>query len=242
MLRKGSLLFFSLIYWAVAFAQDNSAELETLRQWRAAEYVSNESVELFGVERAFRVEPISDQIFGRMKGKSYKDNCTIPREELRYLKILHYDAEGRIRLGEMVCHESVSEDLLHIFRKLYEARYPIEKMVLVDEYGASDDLSMRDNNSSAFNFRFIVGSSSVLSAHSRGVAVDINPLYNPYVKVRNGRRIVEPATAEKYVDREAKYDYKIVEGDLLCRLMKEYGFEWGGDWKSLKDYQHFEKK
>ena len=241
MLRKGSLLFFSLIYWAVAFAQDNSAELETLRQWRAAEYVSNESVELFGVERAFRVEPISDQIFGRMKGKSFKDNCTIPLKELRYLKVLHYDAKGRIRLGEMVCHESVSEDLLQIFRKLYEARYPIEKMVLVDEYGASDDLSMRDNNSSAFNFRFIVGSSNVLSAHSRGVAVDINPLYNPYIKVRNGRRIVEPATAEKYIDREAKYDYKIVEGDLLCRLMKEYGFEWGGDWKSLKDYQHFEK-
>lgn len=242
MLRKVSLLFFSLIYWAVAFAQDNSAELETLRQWRAAEYVSNESVELFGVERAFRVEPISDEIFGRMKGKSFKDNCTIPLKELRYLKVLHYDAKGRIRLGEMVCHESVSEDLLQIFRKLYEARYPIEKMVLVDEYGASDDLSMRDNNSSAFNFRFIVGSSSVLSAHSRGVAIDINPLYNPYVKVRNGRRIVEPATAEKYVDREVKYDYKIVEGDLLCRLMKEYGFEWGGDWKSLKDYQHFEKK
>ena len=242
MLRKGSLLFFSLIYWAVAFAQDNSAELETLRQWRAAEYVSNESVELFGVEKAFRVEPISDEIFGRMKGKSFKDNCTIPLKELRYLKVLHYDAKGRIRLGEMVCHESVSEDLLQIFRKLYEARYPIEKMVLVDEYGASDDLSMRDNNSSAFNFRFIVGSSRVLSAHSRGVAIDINPLYNPYVKVRNGRRIVEPATAEKYVDREAKYDYKIVEGDLLCRLMKEHGFEWGGDWKSLKDYQHFEKK
>ena len=100
---------------------------------------------------------------------------------------------------------------------------------------------MRANNSSAFNFRYISGTKS-LSRHSRGMAVDINPLYNPYVRYRGSRTLVEPANAKPYVDRSKDFPYKIVKGDLCYRLFKKYGFTWGGDWKNSKDYQHFEKR
>lgn len=232
-------LFFHLLLPA---SEGNQREMEALRQWRAEEIVSAKSIEIFGKENIWRAEPISEQIFDRMKGRSYKDNCTLPLDSLRYLKLLHYDAEGNIRLGEMVCHKAVSESLIAIFKELYEARYPIERMVLIDNYGADDELSMRANNTSAFNFRFAAGSTTVLSSHSMGTAVDINPLYNPYVKVREGRTIVEPTTARDYVDRTKSFPYKIVAGDLCHRLMLKHGFEWGGAWRSVKDYQHFEKR
>ena len=113
-------------------------------------------------------------------------------------------------------------------------------MRLIDNYEADDELSMRDNNSSAFNFRFISHTTKV-SKHGLGLAVDINTLYNPYTKtLRDGTRIVEPATGEPYLDREASFPYKIVRGDLCWRLFTERGFTWGGDWTSVKDYQHFE--
>ena len=128
---------------------------------------------------AFQSEEISDEVFARIEGKSFKKECTTPRKDLRYLRVLHYNKVGEELEGELICHKDIAEDLLDIFRKLHEARYPIERMVLVDEYGADDEASMMDNNSSAFNFRFISGTRS-LSRHSRGMAIDINPLYNPY--------------------------------------------------------------
>lgn len=134
----------------------------------------------------------------------------------------------------------VSEIPDDIFEKLYEADYPIEKIRLVDEYDADDEASMSDNNSSAFNFRFISHTTKI-SKHGLGMAVDINTLYNPYVKTVDGKRSVEPANASDYVDRSADFPYKIDHDDLCYRLFKEHGFSWGGDWQHSKDYQHFEK-
>lgn len=213
---------------------------EALRTWRAGEKVSAQEVAEYGIGRCFTGSEIDDALFGRIYGKSYKENCTVPRAELRYLRVLHRNLEGEILLGELICNKAICEDLLDIFRTLYEAKYPIERMVLIDEYGAQDGPSMRDNNSSAFNFRFIAGTAK-LSNHSRGMAVDINPLYNPYVRVRDGRTVVDPAEAAPYADRTRDSPYKIDEDDLCCRLFIRRGFTWGGHWKSLKDYQHFEK-
>ena len=141
----------------------------------------------------------------------------------------------------MVCHRRIAADLVAIFRQLYDAHYPIARMVLVDEYRADDETSMRANNTSCFCFRTVAGSRKV-SAHAMGMAVDINPLYNPYVKRRaNGRLFIQPANAEPYIHRERRFDYKIERGDLCHRLFLQHGFSWGGAWRSLKDYQHFEK-
>ena len=212
-----------------------------LARWQAGEEVSESMVAQVGVEHCFTSGPITEELFQRMQGRSYKADCTVPREELRYLQVLHRDATGAIRLGEMVCNRAIADDLLHIFRQLYEASYPIERMVLIDDYEADDERSMEANNSSAFNFRFIAGTQK-LSRHSKGMAVDINPLYNPYVKKRpDGSLYVSPEAGRRYVDRSASFTYMIQADDLCCRLFKEHGFRWGGDWNSLKDYQHFEK-
>lgn len=216
-------------------------DLERLEQWRAGSSVSAESVAEYGTERCFAVEEISDALFARMYGRSYKEECTVPREELRYVKLLHRDLEGRIRLGEIVCAASVARDLVEIFRALYDLRYPIERMLLVDDYDADDERSMRANNSSGFNFRRIAGSDR-LSSHSRGRAVDINPLYNPCVRRRrDGSLSVSPSAARPYAERSARFPYKIDKDDPCVGEFKKRGFEWGGDWNSLKDYQHFEK-
>ena len=163
----------------------------------------------------------------------------VPREELRYVHILHKDLDGNTKEGELVVNQKIAEDVLEIFRELYEADYPIEKVRLVDAYDADDEASMRDNNTSAFNFRFISHTTKV-SKHGEGLAVDINTLYNPYVKEVDGQTVVEPETALPYVDRTLDFPYKIDRGDLCYKLFTEHGFVWGGDWETRKDYQHFE--
>ena len=190
-------------------------------------------------EEAFYIEPISDEIFTRIEGRSFKPDCILPREDLRYLHVLHKDLEGKTHEGEMIVNRHIAEDVLDILRKLYEADYPIEKIRLVDEYDASDEASMADNNSSSFNFRFVSYTTTV-SKHGLGLAVDINTLYNPYVKTVNGRLSIEPANAGPYVDRTKDFPYKIDENDLCYQLFTEKGFFWGGHWNNSKDYQHFE--
>lgn len=187
----------------------------------------------------FCVKRIDEEIFARIRGKSYKDDCTLPLDELRYLRLLYKDLEGRTHSGELVCNVHIVHDLLDIFSQLYGEGYPIEKIRLVDEYGSDDEASMSDNNSSCFNFRFISYTNKV-SKHGLGLAVDINPLYNPYVKEVDGRLSIEPTSAEPYLDRSLDFHCKIDEHDFCCRLFKEHGFEWGGDWEGRKDYQHFE--
>ena len=114
-------------------------------------------------------------------------------------------------------------------------------MVPIDEYGADDELSMRANNSSSFCYRVIAGSTR-LSNHAKGRAVDLNPLYNPYVKTSNGKTVIQPSNAGPYLDRSADIPYKIDENDAAYKLFIAHGFTWGGSWTSLKDYQHFEKE
>ncbi len=215
---------------------------DVLDKWQAGQVVTLSEVNNHGLARCFVSEPVSKAVFARMKGKSYKDGCTIPLAKLRYLRVLHYNFEGQIQLGELVCHKDVADDLVQIFRTLYEAHYPIERMVLVDEYGADDECSMAANNTSCFNFRKVAGSKK-LSAHSLGKAIDVNPLYNPYVRrTSQGKLLVNPKNGRPYADRTKAFAHKITKGELLCRTFAKYGFAWGGNWKSKKDYQHFEKK
>lgn len=189
---------------------------------------------------SFTSTPIPDSIWKRMQGKSVPKNCTTPRSSLRYLRVLHYNNEGRVSEGEIVCNKSIANDLIDIFRKLYEAKYPIERMVLIDEYGANDNASMEANNTSCFNFRMMTGSTTKISKHGLGLAIDINPLYNPYVR---GNK-VEPSSSRPYAFNRSKrknIPMKIDTNDLCYKLFRQHGFIWGGSWSSCKDYQHFEK-
>ena len=191
--------------------------------------------------QVFSVQPIPDSVFQRMQGRSWPEGCTVRRADLRYLRLSHVDADKKEHVGEMVCNKAIANDLLEIFRELYRQKYPIQHIRLIDDYEADDERAMRDNNTSSFCYRKISGSAK-LSKHAMGMAVDINTLYNPYVRTgKDGRRIVEPATAVKYVDRRKSFPYKIVKGDLLYRLFLQHGVKWGGSWRTVKDWQHFEK-
>ena len=175
-----------------------------------------------------------------MQGKSYKEDCTVPREDLRYVHVRHMGFDGEAKDGELVVNKAIADDVLAIFEELYKADYPIEKVRLVDEYDADDEASMSDNNSSAFNFRFISHTMRI-SRHGLGMAVDINTRYNPYVKTVDGKLSIEPANGADYVDRSKDFPHKIDHEDLCYKLFKEHGFTWGGDWTHSKDYQHFER-
>ena len=215
-------------------------ETKTLKQWKAGELVSAAEVEQFGLTRCFEAVEIPDYIWEQMQGKTYKPNPHIGRKDLRYLRLLHWDYDQRIHLGEMVCNAAIAHELVDIFRQLYQARYPIGRMVLPDNYDADDEQQMRANNTSCFCYRAISGSKK-LSNHAMGMAIDLNTLYNPYITNRGGHRYVQPSTAEAYTDRSKSFRYKIDTDDLAYRLFKAYGYSWGGAWRDRKDYQHFEK-
>ncbi len=220
-------------------AKETSAT-QALTLWKAGTRVSEQAVKAFGLDKCFSVNRIDDATYKRIHGKSFPDNCRIQRADLRYLRLLHRTLDGHIQLGELICNRCIANDLVAIFRQLYDANYPIERMVLIDNYGAEDEPSMTANNTTCFCYRTVAGSKK-LSAHSMGLAVDINPLYNPYIKTRNGKTKIQPKAGRPYTDRTRSYPYKITRSDLCFRLFRQHGFTWGGDWRSLKDYQHFEK-
>lgn len=225
----------------IASHEAAAPNLLVLEQWQAGAQVTTAQVNSYGIDRCFVAETISQPLFKRIWKKSYKEACTLPVSDLRYVKVLHCTLDGKSQLGEMVCNKAIAPDLVAIFRALYEAHYPIERMVLVDDYNADDNASMEANNTSCFNFRTVSGTKK-RSKHSKGMAIDINTRYNPYVKRRaNGTLLVRPASGKQYADRSKRFAYKIDHSDLCYKLFKQHGFVWGGDWRSVKDYQHFEK-
>lgn len=204
-------------------------------QWSVKDLSASE---LKAIEGLFKVDTIVDCTMNRMLGKSYpKDGCCVSRCDLRYLILPHYDGKGTIRIGEMVCNRAIANELVDLFKTLFLQEYPIERMVLIDNYEADDVKSMEANNTSCFNYRRVAGSCK-LSRHSYAMAIDINPLYNPYVK----GNYVSPKTGKPYVSRSKTFPYKLTRNDIVYRILHDkYGFTWGGEWRSCKDYQHFEK-
>lgn len=189
----------------------------------------------------FLVQEIPDSVFAVMLGKTYPKDCPTRRSELRYLTCLHTDAQGNTMVGELVVNQMIADKVLDIMRQLYEAHYPIERMRLADNYDADDERTMTANNTSAFNFRYVKGTRTI-SKHGQGMAIDINPLYNPCRRtLKSGAVDISPAAGKPYANRTKDFNYKLVPGDLCHRLFKEAGFRWGGDWRTVKDYQHFDK-
>ncbi len=214
-------------------------------EWRAGEVITLSSPSPDVADSYFEICLVDDSLLARMRrGGSFPKGCTVSRDDLRYLRVLHYNFDGLPQTGEMVCNKAIAADLIAIFKELFRQRYQIFRMVLIDDYGASDELSMQANNSSCFCFRGI-GGGSRLSKHARGMAVDINPLQNPCVTYDAYGKVVkvEPTTAKAYVSRRTASgaDHRIDHNDLCYKLFVKYGFRWGGDWRRKKDYQHFEK-
>jgi hypothetical protein len=192
------------------------------------------------MENCFYYEKIKADIKKRIVGKSYKKDCTVPFDELRYVRVLYYGFDEKTHIGELIVNKGIASDIVDIFRELYEKKYPIEQMVLVDEYDADDNTSMAANNTSSFNYRPVPGSTH-LSKHALGLAIDINPLYNPYIQYTKKDTVILPLEGSKYADRTLDCPYYINKNDLCYKAFTKRGFTWGGFWKTEPDYQHFQK-
>ena len=166
---------------------------------------------------------------------SWRAGCPVPLEDLRLVRLTHWGFDGHPRDGELVIHEDHAADIVSAFEAIYRARFLIEQMRLVDEFGADDDRSMAANNTSAFNCRSVAGSKR-WSEHAYGRAIDINPVQNPYV-TRSGA--VTPPAGAAYTDRSTETPGLITAGGPVTRAFAAIGWGWGGNWSSGKDYQHF---
>ena len=186
----------------------------------------------------FSINKIDEKLYEYMIGKSipedYKNDVDI--EDLRYIKAGYIGFDGFEHQGELVVNKEVADDVLDIFKTLFENSYKIEKIKLVDKYMGDDNSSMADNNSSAFNYR-VIPNTNRLSNHAAGRAIDINPLYNPYIV--DGR--ILPPEGKDYVDRTQDNDKYIKKGDFIYNTFSSHGWSWGGEWTHAKDYQHFDK-
>jgi hypothetical protein len=181
--------------------------------------------------------PVPEAVAVRMRQHSWREGCPTAIADLSYLRVSHIGFDGAAHQGELVVHKDLAVEVVAIFKLLFDQRFPIEKMKLVDDYRGDDDASVADNNTSAFNCRFVPGKPGVFSKHSQGRAIDINPRINPMV---SGGAVIPPAGA-RFLDRQARVPGILREG---CPAVGEFvrrGWTWGGTWKSLKDYQHFEK-
>ncbi len=195
------------------------------------------------IMKEFYYAPLNEEQINYITGCSYPETdeeLAISYDDLRYVHILHHDFEGNLAEGELICNNYIAQDLIEIFYELYLNEYRLERVTLIENYDGDDTLSMTDNNTSCFNYRVVDGTTN-LSKHAYGLAIDINPFYNPYVTYPGGKIRISPPGSEPYADRDADFPYKIDENDLCYKLFKEHGFTWGGDWNSSKDYQHFQK-
>lgn len=188
--------------------------------------------ELIIPEFSFEINEISEHdLFHCCCDKDIKD--LVP---LLSVKVSYINVNGEREMGELVVNEEIAEEVVDIFRDIYKCKFPINKMIPIDFYDCNDDKSMEDNNTSCFNYRLVSGSRK-LSDHSFGRAIDINPLFNPFVK----RKKVSPENGKMYIDRNLQEEGMIQKNDCVVNAFKIRGWHWGGDWKHSKDYQHFYK-
>jgi hypothetical protein len=185
------------------------------------------------------ITPITPNIKNRMiKGHSWRRGCPVSLIELRYIEIKYHDFNGVDRVGELIVHRDIANDVVWIMEELYNINYPIKQMRLISDFNGNDWKSIEADNTSAFNCRRATGSKK-WSKHAYGMAIDINPIENPYIS-RRGR--ISHKKSLKYRRRVDSNRAVLLKDSQATIIFKSYGFGWGGDWRYTKDYQHFSKK
>jgi hypothetical protein len=180
------------------------------------------------------IAPIDPVLAKRMTGVSWRPGCPVHLRDLRVIEATHWGFDGRPQLGRLIVHEDVAGDVLGVLRRLYAARFPIRRMVPVDVYGARDFRSIEADNTSAFNCRYVEGTTR-WSEHAYGRAIDLNPIENPYV---SGGKTSHRASVP-YLERSRRRPGMAFSGGVVVEAFRAIGWGWGGDWSGVKDYQHF---
>ncbi len=220
--------------------QDGAAAERATATWRAARACADVAPAPGKPPVRFRssTRPIDAELTERL-APSHRDRCPLDYRDLRHLRMSHLGFDGRVHQGEMIVAASQAETVVGIFRKLFRAGYPIQRMRLVSDYGGNDNRSMAANNTSAYNCRPVAGTRR-WSDHAYGTAIDINPVQNPYV-TPSGPIVPRAGRAYARVDRsvEAEPAWGVIhDGDVVIRAFNEAGWAWGGFWTN-PDYQHF---
>ncbi len=187
-------------------------------------------------DRAFTatIADVPETVRARMHGKSWRDDPRCPRfDALAYITADHVAMTGSVARGELVVAKAIASRTVELLRRLHALGFPIHKMALVDDHDADDDRSMAADNTSAFNFRVVAGT-DVLSQHALGLAIDINPVENPW---RKPDRILPPEGAA-FADRRHVRPGMIVRPGPVVATLDELGWEWGGDWRHAFDDHH----
>ena len=174
-----------------------------------------------------------------IRGNSWRLGCPVGPKELRYIQVKHYNFKGTTTIGEIVIHKDISNQTVKIFKELYNIKYPIKQMRLVSDFGGSDWQSIEADNTSALNCRKVTSSKTKWSKHAYGKAIDINPIENPYIS-RSGK--ISHKKSQRYRTREPnRHKALLYKDSKAVKIFKKYGWRWGGDWNSIKDYQHFSR-
>ena len=181
------------------------------------------------------VDVLSAAVRRTMTGVSWKPGCPVGLDELRLVRARYVGMDGRAHTGRIVVNREVAREVVSVLRRLYVARFPIRRMVPVDAYGGSDFRSIEADNTSAFNCRYVDGTTR-WSEHAYGRAIDLNPIENPYV---TSAGTTSHRASRPYL-RRARYRLGMaVEGGAVVRAFDAAGWGWGGRWSGDRDYQHF---
>lgn len=203
------------------------------------------NIDTTALEQYFIIMPIPDDIYAYIRGKSFQDNTETTLDDLRYIKVLHYNFDHNIQVGEIIVNKKIANEIRDIFMELYRNEYEIQSMYLPDRYwdgdgNSTDTASCDANNTSGFFYRKAEGSKK-LSKHAKGMAIDINPQQNPYVSYTTGSPVCVHDNAQQYIARDTGLPHVITTDDLCYKLFANRGYKWGGSWNNPKDYQHFQK-
>ncbi|MBL6877662.1 MAG: M15 family metallopeptidase [Flavobacteriaceae bacterium] len=185
------------------------------------------------VTKTIKLDTIIDSDLKKIKVRSDLKNFNTIYKELSLINVYYFGYDSLIHRGQLVCHKSVANELKEIFIELYKIKFPIESVRPISLFEWNDEISMSSNNTSCFNYR-TVSNSNKLSEHSKGLAIDLNPKYNPYI---SSKGVISPKNGE--------YNNKnigtIIVDSKVISIFKDKGWKWGGNWKRSKDYQHFSK-
>ena len=179
-------------------------------------------------------EPIDAALAARM-GDTWQPGCPVALSDLRHLTLSFWGFDGKPHTGELVVNASAAADVRKVFGRLFEVRFPLEEVRIVEPADLAAEPTGDGNTTAAFVCRPVRGSTTTFSAHSYGLAVDINPFQNPYKKGDS----VLPELASAYLDRSRARPGMIRKGDAVTRAFAEVGWTWGGSWSSTKDIMHF---
>lgn len=176
-----------------------------------------------------------DELIRDRMGETWSPDCPVTLTELRYVTVTFWGFDSLPHTGELVVNAEAAADVVTVFDRLYDERFPIEEMRLVTTADVRTQPTGDGNNTSAYYCRPAVGQTTGWSAHAYGLAIDVNPFHNPYER----GDLVLPELAGAYLDRGNERPGMILAGDEAVRAFRDIGWSWGGDFASLKDYMHF---